>query len=173
MLERLFIAGSGGQGIILIGRILASAAVRTTPHVTFYPAYGAEVRGGTSNCQIVLSSHEIHSAVTELLDTIILMNQASLNKFLPVARVTDHIFLNSSLCRIPRGMAAASIPASEIAAKLGDVCAANFVMLGAYIAKRKTVAAADISLATETSFVSKPRDVTSLNLKAFHTGLTL
>ena len=63
MLERLLIAGSGGQGIVLIGRMLASVAVKNIPHVTFFPAYGAEVRGGTSNCQVVLSTKEIASPV--------------------------------------------------------------------------------------------------------------
>ena len=61
MLERILIAGSGGQGILLIGKMLAQLAVEKVPYLTFFQSYGAEVRGGTSNCQIIFSSHEIAS----------------------------------------------------------------------------------------------------------------
>ena len=60
MLERLLIAGSGGQGIVLAGRLLATVAVRQFRYVTFFPAYGAEVRGGTSNCHVCFRPRRLH-----------------------------------------------------------------------------------------------------------------
>ena len=82
MLERIFIAGSGGQGVLTTGKLLASVAVDHVDHLTFFPSYGAEVRGGTSNCQVVFSSNEIASPVSEEFDTLIIMNQESANVFL-------------------------------------------------------------------------------------------
>jgi len=119
MLERLLIAGSGGQGIILIGRLLAAAAVKTIRHVTFFPAYGAEVRGGTSNCHVVLSSKEIASPLSEELDSVIVMNQASLDKFLHLMNRKCLVLVNGSMCKIPASAHAVSIQASDLANQLG------------------------------------------------------
>ena len=92
MLERVLIAGSGGQGVVLIGRIVATVALPRVPHITFFPSYGAEVRGGTSHCQVVLSSDEISSPLSERFDSLILMNQAS----------CDHICTSRSSCVLNR-----------------------------------------------------------------------
>ena len=77
MLERLLIAGSGGQGVLTIGKILARVAVDQVPHLTFFPDYGAEVRGGTSHCEVILSSDEIASPLAETVDSCIIMNEPS------------------------------------------------------------------------------------------------
>lgn len=171
MVERLFIAGSGGQGIVLVGKLLAAAAIENISHVTFFPSYGAEVRGGTSNCQVILSSEEIASPVLEQFDSLIIMNQASADKF--TAQTADNalIVINSSLCKINAASSATAIPATELADELGDTRAANIIMLGAYLAKRKVVSPAGIEKEIERSFAGKTRGLIDLNIKAFRTGL--
>lgn len=171
MLERLLIAGSGGQGMILIGRILASAAVRSVPYVTFFPSYGAEVRGGTSNCQVILSSKEIASPLAESLDSMIIMNQESADKYLEHRKKGCLAFVNSSMCRAPRGNSIVAITATDLANELGDTCVANFIMLGAYLAKRPVVMASDIEEVTRKMLAGRNKSLVDLNIHAFRVGL--
>jgi len=171
MLERLLIAGSGGQGIILIGRLLAAAAVKTIRHVTFFPAYGAEVRGGTSNCHVVLSSKEIASPLSEELDSVIVMNQASLDKFLHLMNRKCLVLVNGSMCKIPASAHAVSIQASDLANQLGNTRTANFIMLGAYLARKPLVSPADIEKRITSAFSGKDKSLTEINMKAFRIGL--
>jgi len=171
MLERLLTAGSGGQGIVLIGRLFASAAVKSIPHVTFFPAYGAEVRGGTSNCHVVLSSKEIASPVSEDVDSMIIMNQASLDKFLPMMTRNCLVLVNRSMCKIPARLSAISIPATERANQLGNTRTANFIMLGAYLARKRLVSPADIEKGMADVFAGKDKALTEINIQAFRIGL--
>jgi 2-oxoglutarate ferredoxin oxidoreductase subunit gamma len=79
--EKIIIAGSGGQGIMLLGKVLAEAAMREKKNVTFLPAYGAEVRGGTAYCMVIISDEEIGSTYIEKADCLIAMNAPSLERF--------------------------------------------------------------------------------------------
>ena len=97
-LTRIVMAGAGGQGIIFLGKLLANAAVDAIPHVTYFPSYGAEVRGGNSHCQVILSPDEISSPVAEEFEAMILMNQQSVDKFLPCLEGKGLAVINSSLC---------------------------------------------------------------------------
>jgi len=171
MLERLLIAGSGGQGIVLIGRLFASVAVKSIPHVTFFPAYGAEVRGGASKCHVVLSSKEIASPVSEDVDSMIVMNQASLDRFLPMMSRNCLVLVNSSMCRIPARLSAVSIPATGRANQLGNTKTANFIMLGAYLARKRLVSPADIEKGMAETFSGKDKALTEINIQAFRIGL--
>jgi 2-oxoglutarate ferredoxin oxidoreductase subunit gamma len=172
MLERLLIAGEGGQGVILIGRILASVAVKTIEHVTFFPAYGAEVRGGTSNCHVIMSSAEIASPLADRFDSMIIMNQESANKFLPDRGKNCLTVFNSSLCAVPKGNSVLAISATELANELGNTCTANFIMLGAYLKRRPVVLPADVEKATMNMLSGKNQALVDLNIQAFRVGLT-
>jgi len=171
MLERVFIAGSGGQGIVLIGRLLASVAVKNIPCVTFFPTYGAEVRGGTSNCHVVLSSEEIASPLPEEFDSMIVMNQASADKFLSMMTRNCLVLINSSMCGVPSRVTAVSIPATQLANRLGNTRTANFIMLGAYVARKRLVSPADIEQGIEQVFAGKDGTLIDINTKAFRIGL--
>lgn len=173
MLERLVIAGSGGQGVILAGRLLASAAVSTVPHVTFFPAYGAEVRGGTSNCQIVLSSDEIASPVPERFDSMILMNQASFDNFFARLEPNGIAVVNTSLCCVPDDSRIVSVEATGQAEKIGDLRAANFIMLGAYVGSRRGIPDSDVEGTIAKAFSSKGPRLAELNVEAFRNGLSI
>lgn len=171
MLERLLIAGSGGQGIILAGRILASVAVKATPHVTFFPSYGAEVRGGMSACHVILSSREIASPVSEQNDTLIIMNQESLNRFRPQMSPRCLAVVNASLCNVKPARNVLRIRATDIANSLGDTRSANFIMLGAYLSVKRVIPPAHIEKGIRELLAGKNRDMIELNIKAFRSGL--
>ena len=172
MLERLLIAGQGGQGIVSAGRLLATVAVDHVPHVTFFPAYGAEVRGGTSNCQVVLSSSDIASPVCEQFTSMILMNEASVDRFiaarLPDARV---IVSTAALGAVKDVSSVIAVDAPGIAGRLGNTRAANLVLVGAYLACRDVVPVADVEKAVADRFAAKGAEVVDLNIEALRAGL--
>ena len=80
-MHRILIAGFGGQGIVSMGKMLAYAGMKEGKHVTSLPSYGPEMRGGTANCSVIISEREIASPFISHPDTLIVMNQASLDKF--------------------------------------------------------------------------------------------
>lgn len=136
-LERVIFSGYGGQGLMFIGKLFANMMLNKVAHVTFFPSYGAEVRGGTSNCQIILSSQEIASPVVETADSLILMNQSSVDRFLPCMADTGTALINSAMAVTPDRPNVYGIPATDIAQEAGDIRSANVVMLGAYLYRKE------------------------------------
>ena len=131
--ERIIFSGAGGQGLMFIGKLFARTALDIFPHITFIPSYGAEMRGGTSNCRIILSHEEIASPIVEQADSILAMNQPSVDRFLPMLAPGGTAVLNSSMAVAPENMNAVEVPATEWAQEAGDIRAANVIMLGAYV----------------------------------------
>lgn len=134
--ERITIAGFGGQGVMLLGQILAYAGNEEKLHTLWYPSYGPETRGGTANCAVTISAEPINSPVFAKASTLIAMNLPSLEKF--YTKVTDDgiIMYNSSLIKIDDLKSKAKVykvPANEIALRLNNPKVANMVMLGAYL----------------------------------------
>ena len=144
--EEVIIAGFGGQGIVLAGRLLAQTAMKAGKEVTFMPAYGAEVRGGTSNCTVIIADEPIASPLVSRPNSLIVMNKASLNKFAPRLKDGGLLVMNSSLIDSEPQSAdtidVLAVPANDLAVKLGNVKAANMVALGAYL-QRKGIFSAD------------------------------
>ena len=171
--NRIIIAGAGGQGVVLMGKLLATVAVDSIPNVTFFPAYGAEVRGGTSNCQVILSSDRISSPVSEEFDSMVIMNQASADKFIPDSADGGMIMINSSLCNVSGGKNCIRVAATEIAVGLGSAKASNFVMLGAFVAASRLVEPEGIEEAIQSLMAEKPKAIVEINVKAFRSGLEL
>jgi 2-oxoglutarate ferredoxin oxidoreductase subunit gamma len=138
--EEIVIAGFGGQGIMLAGKLLAQTAMNAGKEVTYMPSYGAEVRGGTANCMVVISESEIACPVVGQSDSLIVMNKASLHKFGPRLKKGGLLIMNSSLINetpeLDDSIEIISIPADELAVELGNKKSANMVILGAYIRKR-------------------------------------
>ncbi|MHC4394102.1 MAG: 2-oxoacid:acceptor oxidoreductase family protein [Planctomycetota bacterium] len=140
--EEVLIAGFGGQGIIFAGRLLAQTAMKAGKEVTYMPAYGAEVRGGTSNCMVIISERKIASPLVSKPDSLIAMNKASLHKFSGRIKAGGLLIYNSSLVdETPEGLAEGvevlALPADELAVELGNKRAANMVGIGAYLQKRQ------------------------------------
>ena len=134
--QDVIIAGFGGQGVMLIGNLLAQAGMEHGLEVSFIPVYGAEMRGGTANCTVVMDEHAIGSPlVREPLSTIIL-NEPSLTKFQPRLHRDGVQVVNASL--VDKGLLDASlrtvyIPVNDMAHELGNVKMANMVALGAWL----------------------------------------
>ncbi|MDP2940807.1 MAG: 2-oxoacid:acceptor oxidoreductase family protein [Candidatus Omnitrophota bacterium] len=141
MLEKIIIAGSGGQGIMLLGKVLAEAAMKENKFVTWLPAYGAEVRGGAAYCMVVISSKEIGSPYIDRSDALIIMNALSVEKFKQRIRRNGLLIINSSLakqkCACPAKIL--RFPFTDIAVSLGNVKVANMSALGCYLSEKKTV----------------------------------
>ena len=141
--EEVIISGFGGQGIILAGRLLAQAAMKQGLEVTFMPSYGAEVRGGTANCMVIIAEKEIACPVIGRPNSVIAMNKASLDKFAPRLKNGGLLVINSCLIdsqpRLDDSIEIIAVPADELAVQLGKKKTANMVMLGAYLQKRGLV----------------------------------
>ena len=134
--QDVIIAGFGGQGVMLIGNLLAQAGMEHGLEVSFIPVYGAEMRGGTANCTVVLDEHHIGSPlVREPLSTIIL-NEPSLTKFQPRLAANGVQIVNATLVAqnlLDAARRTVYIPVNDIAHELGNVKMANMVALGAWL----------------------------------------
>jgi 2-oxoglutarate ferredoxin oxidoreductase subunit gamma len=138
--EQVVIAGFGGQGIILMGKLLAQTAMKAGKEVTYMPSYGAEVRGGASNCMVIISDELIPSPVVSRPQSVIAMSKAAFNKFGPCLKKSGLLIMNSSQIDVQLefddSIEIVKIPIDEIAVELGNVKVANMVALGAYLQKR-------------------------------------
>ncbi|MGV7003891.1 2-oxoacid:acceptor oxidoreductase family protein [Desulfovibrio sp. QI0442] len=134
--QDVIIAGFGGQGVMLIGNLLAQAGMEHGLEVSFIPVYGAEMRGGTANCTVVLDEHPIGSPlVREPMSTIIL-NEPSLSKFQPRLSADGVQIVNASLVAenlLDTAKRTVYIPVNDMAHELGNVKMANMVALGAWL----------------------------------------
>jgi len=136
LLIKTVFAGFGGQGVLLMGYVLAYSAMLEGKHVTYLPSYGAEVRGGTANCVVSVSDEEIASPVASSPDVAVIMNNPSLEKFQNQIQSGGIIYVNSDLInfRPLRGdIILYEVPANTLALEMGNDRAANMVMLGAYL----------------------------------------
>lgn len=175
MTERIIIAGSGGQGIMLLGKILAEAGMREAKFVTWLPSYGAEVRGGTAHCQVVISDAEIGSPYIEEADTLIIMNQPSWDKFKNRIKNKGLSLVNSSLVLKSTDSNAhiSRHPFSDIAGKLGNIRVANVVALGCFIARRKIVALESIQKSILELAGEEKKELVEINMRALKEGMKL
>jgi len=133
---RTIFAGFGGQGIVFMGTLLAYAAMKHGKNVTFYPSYGAAMRGGTANCSVIIADDFIASPIIAEPNVLVVMNEPSLDVFLERLEPGGILLFNSAL--IKRQPARADIvihavPANTIAEQLGDGRMANMAMLGAMV----------------------------------------
>lgn len=136
MHQEIIICGTGGQGVMVIGQLIAHAAVVEDKNIVWFPSYGPETRGGTADCTVIVSSDEIGSPVTTTPDTLIAMSQNSLDKFLGMTKPGGIILVNSSLVEVPKDRddcKIVALPVNDVADELGNVKVANMVMLGAYV----------------------------------------
>jgi 2-oxoglutarate ferredoxin oxidoreductase subunit gamma len=139
----VIVAGFGGQGVLLIGNLLAYAAMEESRHVTYMPVYGVEMRGGTANCTVVISDQEIGSPVIHHPVNAVVMNKPSLLRFGPMVQPGGRLFINSSLIDTTEGdypeTKVILVPTIDLAAQAGDQRLANMTMLGAMIEETKVL----------------------------------
>ncbi len=172
--HRAIIAGFGGQGVLTLGKLLCMSALTEGRQVTYLPSYGSEVRGGTANCQVVVSPRSISSPLVEQPDSLIILNTLSYERFAPVVKPGGLIVLNSSGTDTdgvapPDGVKVISLPAAEMAADMGSVKVTNVIMLGAYLTALPLVKA-DTALAALKKLLASKASLLDLNMRAFQEG---
>ena len=167
------IAGFGGQGVLSMGVVLARTACEEGAEVSWYPSYGPEQRGGTSNCSVVISGESIGSPVVYNPDVLIIMNKPSYDKFAGDVKDGGVILCESVVGDVkpPRdGVKVYSIPAVKIATENGSAKGSNTAMLGALSAVVDTgLSDAGFTKALTDNFAGKAHLV-DINLKIFEAG---
>jgi 2-oxoglutarate ferredoxin oxidoreductase subunit gamma len=175
--HRLIAAGSGGQGVLTLAKLLCTAAMDEGKTVTYFPSYGAEVRGGTANCQVVLSTHHIHAPLVEHAHSLIVLNQPSYERFLPRLTPGGLLVANTSAVDLaaepPAHAITVALPAAETAARMGDVRVGNVIMLGAFAAACHVVSQQACRRALRELFVGRRAGMLDLNLAAFQAGIEM
>ncbi len=175
MQRDVIMAGFGGQGILLIGKMLAYAGMHEGMEVSWLPSYGPEMRGGTANCTVVISDKPVGSPVIRSPRAVLAMNLPSLEKFEPDIREGGLLLINSSL--INRGaerddLTVVEIPANEVASELGNPRGANMVALGAYLGATDAVPIDSVIEVIRETFAAKPA-VIDVNIEALRKGYEL
>lgn len=174
MHESIFFGGFGGQGIILAGRVICLAAMRDGKHVSHIPSYGAEMRGGTANCSVIVSDEEIASPLVPAPDVLIVMNAPSLTKFQPMVRPGGLLIWNKSLIDTAPSrtdIECVALPANDIAEAAGSYKSANMAVLGALLKKRPSIATMSAVLAVLDEAVSaRHRELNEVNRKSLAGG---
>jgi len=136
MERSVIIAGFGGQGVLLAGKILTQAGMNHGLEVTWLPSYGPEMRGGTANCTVVMSDDPVGSPIVDEPSALIAMNRPSLDKFEPIVAEGGTIIVNESLInrQVERGdLDVYYVPINDIALRVGNARTLNMVALGSYL----------------------------------------
>lgn len=173
MEQSVIIAGFGGQGILLAGEVLANALMLDDKNVTWYPSYGAEMRGGTVNCEIVTSDVEVSSVNKKEADFIIALNQLSFDKFLPKLKKGGWMIVNSSLAKELRSRIDVNYlfaPITNLANDLGEIRIANIISLGILAHISKLTSIETLHQALDKVLPDHRKNLLPLNLKALQSG---
>jgi len=174
MLLKTVFSGFGGQGVLMMGYVLAVAGMREDKHVTFLPAYGAEVRGGTANCTVVVSDKEIASPVASSPEFVVAMNYPSMIKYRNTVKTGGSMFLNSDLIlETPQrnDVRVVLVPANSLAHDMGNDRGLNMIMLGAVVEVTGIVAAKSLDDAVETVLAGKKQSLIDMNRQALRRGV--
>ena len=170
--NKLFFAGSGGQGVLLMGQMITYAAMYGDLNATWLPSYGPEMRGGTANCTVVVSSDKpVSCPLIYEADNVVVMNLPSLIKFESLVKPGGNLFINTSLIEqkpTRTDINVYEVPANDIALELGNARTANMVMLGAMVEVSKVVPVEMIYKIMEKTFSGRKAALLDLNKTAFH-----
>lgn len=175
MRHDVFIAGYGGQGVLLAGNLLSYAAIHEGKNVSFLPAYGVEKRGGSAMCTVVFSDGDTGSPVVGLPSVSVILNQLSFDKYAPKVKRGGICIVNSSLVNcagvVLPGVELVKVPMNQIALDLGDVRMVNMVACGAYVAKTSALLLSSLEAALKKSLPERNHHLIPTNVKAISAGV--
>jgi len=174
--QKIIIAGFGGQGVLLAGNVLAETALAENKNIAAMVSYGAEMRGGTAHCTVIIADHEIASPVVDNPTIAILLNQPSLDKFKDKVEKNGLIILNSSMVKreVNRNdIEVIKIPATDLANQLGNIRVANMVLIGAFIKKTNILNLNKVIETLPKAFPKRKQDLIEINIKALKKGAEL
>ncbi|HNS99406.1 MAG TPA: 2-oxoacid:acceptor oxidoreductase family protein [Polyangiaceae bacterium] len=175
MQNEVMFAGFGGQGIMLIGQMLAYAGMGEGKNVVWIPSYGPEMRGGTAYCTVVVSDKDIGSPIIDRPESIAVLNRPSLDKFHTRVRGNGLLIINTSLIDATTDRSdidVLNVPANQIAMEAGTGKAANMCVLGAYVGRTKAVTLESLRGLVRYQFKSKPQFI-DVNLRVLEKGYEL
>lgn len=173
MQDKIIIAGQGGQGALRIGQMIAYAGMSEGKETTWLPSYGAEMRGGTANCSVIVSDELIASPIISQPNVCIVMNKPSLLKFENWVAPGGVLIINSSMVAdgaSREDISVYAIPADDIAEEEGNPKGANMVLLGAYLALSKGVALKKVYEVIDNSFTGAKAKYAGANKKLVQRG---
>ncbi len=174
MNREMIFAGFGGQGVMLMGQILAYAGMLEEQQVSWFPAYGPEMRGGTANCSVIIGDEPVGTPIVTEPVVVVAMNLPSLDKFEPILAPGGALLINSSLIdRQPHrsDVKPILVPCNDIAKELGNLKVANMVMVGAIVAASNVVSIDSVlTVLAKKIFKNKP-EVMPLNELAIRRGM--
>jgi len=158
---------------MVMAKVLATAAMQEGKCVTWLPSYGAEVRGGAARCMLIISDKKIGSPHISVADTLVAMNELSLNKYLSCLKPGGLLVLNTSLAQPPQNktkIKLIKVPATNLAIELGNIRVANTVLLGAYVAKQRSVGKQTMLAVMKDLSQGLSPELFEINKKAFEVG---
>jgi len=173
MVERMIFAGSGGQGMMTLGKLVAEGGMRQNLNVTYFPSYGSEVRGGTAHCHVVVTDGPIYSPMVDRSTALVIMNQPSLDRFLDRLASDGLLVLNTTMAKAPRNNNIRVLPirASSLANdKIGNIRAANMIMLGALLGIKEIIPPDVICELMEKKLAGKSVSLIDMNRRAIRLG---
>ena len=174
MKQTFVFSGSGGQGIMSAGMMLAHAAIDMGKHATFLPEYGPEQRGGSAKCTVIISDDEIISPLTKKCDNLVVLNNQAYGKFADTVKEGGRLIANSSLIASDiskEGIRAVAVPVDDIALELGSLKVANVVVIGVLIGATGVVSKEVFIRSLETKFKDKKPAILDMNMKALEKGI--
>ncbi len=174
MMDKVIIAGFGGQGVMFLGKVLAYAGMGSDLELLWIPSYGPEMRGGTANCTVVLSDEEINSPVVDYADAAIALNKPAYDKFAPRVKPGGVLVVNSSLAKpdnVRTDITIIEIPATDIANELGNTSITNMVCLGALLPSLGLVDYEKVEKTMDKLTKKRPQ-LLEVNLTAIKKGMT-
>ena len=167
---KMFFAGSGGQGVLLMGQIITYAAMLEGKEATFLPSYGPEMRGGPATCTVVVSDKPVSSPLIYEADIAVVMNRPSMDKFEPMVKAGGYMFYNESIIdRKPErsDIKAVAVDLAARCAKLGNDKVANMAMLGEVVRGTGVVQVETVFKVFEKVFSGRKAALIPLNKQAF------
>ncbi len=174
MRREIIMAGFGGQGVMAMGKNLMEAGAEEGYEVTWVPSYGPEMRGGTSNCSVILSDARIGTPLIEKPTDLIAMNRPSLAKFIDSVQPGGCVFVNSSTIsdKVEReDINTYYVPSDDIAKELGNGKVGNMVMLGAFIGATKAVGIDVVEEMITNMFRGEKEKLIPINIEALRKGI--
>ncbi|MCL1924439.1 MAG: 2-oxoacid:acceptor oxidoreductase family protein [Defluviitaleaceae bacterium] len=170
---KIIFSGFGGQGVLTLGQIVANIAMNQGKQVTWMPSYGAEMRGGTANCGVIISDKPIGSPIVASdIDILVAMNEASILKFEDSVKEDGQIYVNSSLILEPIShKGKVDIDATNIANRMGNAKVANMVMLSGFLKRTELFTLEDIEQILNEKFKTRRPELIPLNIEAIKEGM--
>ncbi len=171
--HEIIIAGFGGQGVLSMGQIIAYSAMKEGKEISWMPAYGPEMRGGTANCMVIVSSNRVSSPIVTTFDSGIILNQPSLDKFADKIKPGGLLLCEESTIITPckrDDLEMLMIPATATATNMGKKQIANMILLGAFLERRPIVSLENVLKALREVLPERHHHLIPMNEEALHLG---